>query len=281
MSVVAPRDLDGALRALADEPDLTVLAGGTDLMVEVNFGYRRPERVLSLRHVRELCSWSRTGDELRVGAGVTFTELARPPLAGLVPALAQAARTVGSPQIRNAGTIGGNVVTASPAGDTLPVLSALDAVVECASVAAGVRDLSIHDFVAGPKRTVLAADELVLAVRLPVLEGPQEFLKVGARNAMVIAVASVAMLADDARRRLRIALGSVAPTPVRAAEAERHAREHVTWPGRRAADATVAEIGRLAAAAARPIDDHRATARYRRHAIEVCARRAAARITSR
>ena len=282
MTVLAPRGVDAALDALAGLADAAVLAGGTDLMVEVNFGHRRPETFVSLRGVPELRGWSRDGndDSIRIGAGVTYRDLEAGKIGELVPALAQAARTVGSPQIRNAGTIGGNVATASPAGDMLPVLVALDAVIECASATGGVRDIPIRHFIVGPKRTVLAADELILAVRVPRLEGPQEFLKVGTRNAMVIAVASVALLADDANRTLCCGLGSVGPVPIRAGAAEAWAAPLIEWAARRAAPETAAEFGRRVADAARPIDDHRATAGYRRHAVEVCARRAFARLTA-
>src|SRR5215211_2286927 len=133
MGVHVAASLPGALAALADRPDAHVLAGGTDFMVEVNFGHRRPEHVVALQHVPELQGWRRDGATMVLGAGLTYTEMLAPEFAALVPAMAQAARTVGSPQIRNAGTIGGNLGTASPAGDTLPVLVALGATVELAT----------------------------------------------------------------------------------------------------------------------------------------------------
>jgi CO/xanthine dehydrogenase FAD-binding subunit len=191
-----------------------------------------------------------------------------------VPALAQAARTVGSPQIRNAGTLGGNVGTASPAGDTLPVLAALDATIVVRSARA-TREIAFPDFFLGPKRTSLGADELIAAVRVPVLDGPQEFLKVGTRNAMVIAVASAAVLIDRAGRTVRVGLGSVGPTPLRAPDAEAWIAGRIDWDRLALTDPdALAEFGRLAAAAARPIDDHRSTADYRRHCVGVLARRA-------
>src|SRR5262249_43731577 len=141
MGVVVAASLPDALAALADRPDAHVLAGGTDFMVEVNFGHRRPDHVGSLGQVAQLHGWRREGDTVVMGAGLTYTEMLEPGFAALVPAMAQAARTVGSPQIRNAGTIGGNLGTCSPAGDGLPVLSALDATIELAS-AAGSRSMS-------------------------------------------------------------------------------------------------------------------------------------------
>ncbi len=270
--VVAPTDVEEALSAIAADRELEVLAGGTDFMVEVNFGHRVPRSVLSLHAIDELRGWSRDGDDLVLGAAVTCATLERAPFAALVPALAQAARTVGSPQIRAAATIGGNLVTASPAGDLLPVLSALDATIACASTH-GRRDVSVHEFLLGPKRNALLEGEIVINVRVPVFGRPQEFLKVGTRNAMVIAVASVAMVAgpDD----VRIALGSVGPTVLRARRAE-------TWFAANGFAVELAEqLGRRVADEARPIDDHRSTAGYRRHAIAVCTARASRRIFGR
>jgi CO/xanthine dehydrogenase FAD-binding subunit len=281
VTVLAPTRLDDAVAALAADPSLTVLAGGTDLMVAVNYGQYRPGGVLSLRRVPELhdCHVEGEGSAAHVvlGAATSYTTLLEPALATLVPALAQASRTVGSPQIRNTGTVGGNLGTASPAGDTLPVLVALDATVELAS-ASGRRSMPVSEFVTGPKRTALAPGELVTAVRVPVPRGPQEFLKIGVRNAMVIAVANCALVLDLGGRRLACALGSVGPVPIRDRDVERWAEARLDWDGRPALDhALVDEFGRRMAAASRPIDDHRATAAYRRHAVEVLARRALAR----
>src|SRR4051812_45663092 len=207
MTVTAPTSLADALAALADEPGSLVLAGGTDLMVQVTEGMRRPgpAPVLALAGVPELRAVRREGDDLVVGAGVTYTELMGEPVADAAPALAQAARTVGSPQIRNAGTLGGNLGTASPAGDTLPVLVALGAAVELAS-ATGTRVVAIGEFLTGPKATALEPSELIVGVRIPMRRGPQEYLKVGVRNAMVIAVASVAMVVDPDTRAVGVGL---------------------------------------------------------------------------
>lgn len=275
--VINPGSLDAAVAALRDDPEAMVIAGGTDLMVDVNAGRRRPTSVVSLARVPELRGWRREGDELVLGAGLTYTEIERGELAALVPALSQAARTVGSPQIRNAATLGGNLGTASPAGDTLPVLAALDATVEIAG-AAGVRTMPVLDFVTGVKRTALRPGELVTSVRLPVLRGPQEFLKVGTRSAMVISVVIVAVVVDADGRSVRAGMGSVAPVPVRARDAETYAAARVDWDRLRIDDAGVApRFGELCARATAPIDDHRSTAAYRRHAVSLCARRALAR----
>lgn len=279
MSTLAPRTIQEAVDALGEHPDADVLAGGTDLMVEVNAGVRRPSTVVSLHRIDELRGWRRDGDEVELGAALTYRELEQGPLAELVPVLAQAARTVGSPQIRNAGTVGGNVCTASPAGDTLPPLAALDATVVLAGPD-GRRTVALLEFVTGPKRTDRRPDELVVAVRVPVLDGPQEYLKVGTRNAMVISVAGVAFVVDRAGRTVRCALGSVAAVPVRATDAEAWLATRVNWDASRPAIADPEDVARFAvmvAADARPITDHRSTAEYRRHAVQVCARRAAER----
>src|SRR5688500_6300784 len=135
MTVLVPTSLDEALSALTELPGALVLAGGTDAMVEVNMGHRKPDDVVSVNRVSELRSWTYDlqAATVHIGAAVTYAERMKPPLADLLPALAEAARTVGSPQIRNAGTLGGNLGTCSPAGDGLPVLAALDAVVHLAS----------------------------------------------------------------------------------------------------------------------------------------------------
>jgi CO/xanthine dehydrogenase FAD-binding subunit len=179
---------------------------------------------------------------------------------------------VGSPQIRIAGTLGGNLATCSPAGDALPVLSALDAVVELTG-RGGDRTLSVHDFMVGVKRTALEPGELITAVTVPLLDGWQGYSKVGVRNAMVIATASACLAVHAPARSVRVALGSVGPTIIRGTQAESFAAAAVDWDhGSMTADDAL-EFGELAAAASRPIDDHRSTAAYRRHAVGVMATR--------
>jgi CO/xanthine dehydrogenase FAD-binding subunit len=271
------RSLDEALTVLGDTPGTTVLAGGTDLMVEINGGRRRPTALMSVDRVPELRGWHRDGHKVWLGAALTYRELLSSELVAMAPALAQAARTVGSPQIRNAGTIGGNIATASPAGDTLPVLAALDAEIELASTQ-GRRRVSWQEFFVGPKRTSRAPNELIVGVRIAASTGPQEFLKVGTRNAMVIAIASVCVVVEPTARAVHCAMGSVGPTVLRAHAAEDWIVDHIDWTGaggqRLRAAGTAATFGAMVAGVARPIDDHRSTAAYRRHAIEVCARRA-------
>ena len=274
-AVALPATLHDALAAVAADPDATVLAGGTDLMVEMNYGHARPRSIVSLRRVAELDGWRREGDELWLGARLSHQDIERSELATLVPALARAASTIGSPQIRATGTLGGNLGTASPAGDTLPVLASLDARVELASLADGRRELPLMSFVTGVKRTALRPGELICGVRFPLPRGPQEFLKIGTRNAMVISVANCALVVDLDRRLLRCTLGSVGTVPIRCTAAEAFVVDLVDWDEATMVDPQAYErFGALCAEAARPITDHRSTADYRRLACGVIARRA-------
>ncbi len=258
MEVLTPRTLDDALRLKSDHPDAWPIQGGTDVMVALNFDRGRPEAMLNLNEVTELRGWSRRNGALRLGAGLTYAEIEHGELREVLPALAEASRTVGSPQIRNRGTIGGNLGTASPAGDALPPLLVEDAEVECASVR-GTRRLPLGEFVTGVKRTALEPDELIVAVHLTPSNAPQTFMKIGPRNAMVIAVVSLSVSAGD---ELRASFGSAAPRPVL-----------VTAP-RDEADSFPERV----AAAAAPIDDVRGTEAYRRHALRVLTRRALERV---
>ena len=271
MEFLSPATWADALAAKAARPDAVPVAGGTDVMVELNFDRRRPPALLDLTRVGELAEHGTDGDHLRVGAGVPYARIIAE-LGDRLPGLARAARTVGSPQIRNRGTVGGNLGSASPAGDAHPPLLAAAAVVELASVR-GTRRVPVGEFFTGPKRSVLAADELISAVLVPPAPGPQQFAKVGTRNAMVIAVCSVAVALDPPARRVGSGVGSAAPTPVRAPAAEELAAE-LPWEHRGELPATLAaRFGELVAAAASPIDDVRGTAAYRRHALAVLGRR--------
>ncbi len=254
MDVLAPRSLQDALRLKAERPEAVPIQGGTDVMVELNFDRARPVALLNLNEVTELRGWSRRNGSVWLGAGLTYAEAMEAPVAALLPALAEAARTVGGPQIRNRGTIGGNLGTASPAGDALPPLLVCGATVKLASVR-GERELPLHEFVTGPKKNVLADDELILGVSVEAGDSRQTFMKVGPRNAMVIAVVSLAVRVDD---EIRAAFGSAGPVPGLVSAGIGEAE---TFPDR------VVE-------AAVPIDDVRGTAAYRRHALRVLTRRA-------
>jgi CO/xanthine dehydrogenase FAD-binding subunit len=276
MEFLQPRSLEEALAAKAERPEVVPIAGGTDVMVELNFDRHRPEAVLDLTRVPELAEWDRDDGRLRVGAGVTYTRLIAE-LAGPLPGLALASRTVGSPQIRNRGTVGGNLGSASPAGDCHPPLLAMGAEVEVAS-AGGRRRIPVAEFFTGPKKSALEPDELILAVWAPAATGPQQFAKIGTRNAMVIAVCSFALVLDPEHRRVGTGIGSAGPTPLAATEAERFLQEVLDADDRWASRAPIgdragARFGELVAASARPIDDVRGTAAYRAHALGVLARR--------
>lgn len=260
---------------LAENPDSTLLNGGTDLMVEVNFNHRRPTSVLLLRNIPQLREWSKDESKktITIGAGLPYSQMEKGEIAALVPALAQAARTVGSPQIRAAGTMGGNLGTCSPAGDTLPVLSALDANIHLTSVD-GDREVPFAEFMVGPKRNSRRANEIITAITLPITGERQGYSKVGVRNAMVISVASACFAIVNNTPRL--AMGSVGPTILRASDAE--AFLVASAPDLNSISDDVArEFGRIASEEARPIDDHRSTAAYRSHAIGVLAARLAQR----
>ena len=255
MDVLTPRSLDDALRLKSEHPDAVPIQGGTDLMVALNFDRTRPETILNLNEVAELRGWARDNGTLRLASGLTYTEAMG--LADELQALAEASRTVGSPQIRNRGTIGGNLGTASPAGDALPPLLIERAEIEVASVR-GSRHIPIAEFLVGVKRNALEPDELIVATRLSPSRQRQTFMKVGPRNAMVIAVCSLALVVDREREELRAAFGSAAPV---ARLVIAPLDEVETFPEQ------VAE-------AASPIDDVRGTAEYRRHALRVLTRRA-------
>ena len=258
MEVLTPHTLDEALRMKSESPDAWPIQGGTDVMVALNFDRGRPVALLNLNEVAELRGFSRENGALRLGSGLTYAELEHGELKDVLPALAEASRTVGSPQIRNRGTIGGNLGTSSPAGDALPPLLIEGAEVECASVR-GTRRIALGEFVTGVKRNALEPDELITAIHLTPSNAPQTFMKIGPRNAMVIAVVSLAVSAGD---ELRASFGSASPRPV-LVTAPRDEAE--SFPER-------------VAAAASPIDDVRGTERYRRHALQVLTARALKRV---
>ena len=280
MSVQVARHVGEVLDNLSSVTGATLLAGGTDLLVEINFGRARPATVVAIDRVAELKNLERNG-RVRMGALVTYTRMLDDDPGS--PALREAARTVGSPQIRNAGTLGGNLGTCSPAGDTLPVLAALDATIVLRS-AKTERRLGFGEFMTGPKKSARRPDELIVAAEWDDAGPAQTFMKVGTRNAMVIAVAGLALVVDRARERVGAGLGSCGPTIIRAAEAERFAEVLFADAGwerpSRPSDAAAKEFGRLVAAAAKPIDDVRGTAAYRRHVLAVMGARALARVAA-
>ena len=272
MEFLRPASLADALAAKAANPGAVPIAGGTDVMVEINFDHRRPDALLDLGRVAELHEHGTDGGRIRIGAAVPYTRIITE-LGAKLPGLAMASRTVGSPQIRNRGSVGGNLGAASPAGDSHPALLAADAEVEIASVR-GIRIVAAKDFYTGVKRNVLEPDELITGVLLAPATGPQQFSKIGTRNAMVIAVAAFGLALHPEQRRVGTGVGSAAPTPRRALEAEQFLAGELDWESPRAlTDSVKRRFGDLVASAAAPIDDVRGSAAYRRHALSVMARR--------
>jgi CO/xanthine dehydrogenase FAD-binding subunit len=278
MDFLQPGTWQEALTLRAERPDALPIAGGTDVMVDLNFDRRRPGALLDLGRVAELREWRIEDGTVRLGAGVPYARVIDE-LAGQLPGLAMASRTVGSPQIRIRGTVGGNLGSASPAGDAHPPLLAAGAVVEVESIARGTRLIPAAEFYTGVKRNALEPDELIAAVRVPTATGPQQFSKVGTRNAMVIAVSAFACALHPDRRAVGTGIGSAAPTPRRAADAEDFLAGELSaaglWDSRNALPETLARaFGERVVAAASPIDDVRGSAAYRRHSLSVMARRA-------
>ena len=269
MPVFIPSSLAEATQLLSNNPDAHLLTGGTDMMVEVNFNHRHPETVIALRNIPEIQQWSvdAASGIVHIGSSVPYATMEHGDLAQALPALAEAARTVGSPQIRAAGSIGGNLGTCSPAGDSLPVLSALDAVVHLRSDTSS-RSVSFAEFMVGPKKNSRMANEIITGVSIPMTNGWQGYAKVGVRNAMVISVASVCLAIHDGK--VRVALGSVGPTIIRCTESE----AWINSVGLENVNQSIAkEFGEHVRTESRPIDDHRSTAEYRRHAVGVLAAR--------
>ena len=278
MSVHVSRQVNDVLENLSTHKDATILAGGTDLLVEINFGRIRPTHMVAIDRVDELKDHSRNG-HVRMGALFTYTRMLDTDVGS--PALQEAARTIGSPQIRNAATIGGNLGTCSPAGDALPVLAALEATVILRSKK-GERRVAFADFMTGPKKSVRRPDELIVAAEWDDAGTAQTYMFAATRNAMAISIAGLALVVDRARRRVGVGLGSCGPTIIRATAAEGFAAglfEETGW-GRpiRPSESAAKEFGRLAAGAAKPIDDVRGTAAYRRHVLAVMGARALARV---
>ncbi len=276
MEFLQPLDWREALEAKAAYPEAVPIFGGTDVMVEINFARGRPRAVLDLTRAPEIREWGEENGRLRVGAGVTYTRIIAE-LRNELPGLAMASRTVGSPQIRNRGTVGGNLGTASPAGDSLPPLYASDAEVEVASTE-GVRLVPVSEFILGPKRNALRENELISAFYIPEAEGPQQYSKIGPRNAMVIAVCSFGLALHPKEGKLGACIGSAGPTPIQAGDAENFIEgvleEGGLWESRaQIGESALRRFGEMVAAAARPIDDVRGSAEYRRHSVGVLGRR--------
>jgi len=254
--LLEPRSLGDAVKMLRNEGPLVPLAGCTDLYVALNFGTLRPTRFLNLWNLDTLRGIETRGSSLRIGALTTYTEIiTSSAIRRRLPMLAAAAREIGGVQIQNRGTIGGNVANASPAGDTLPVLLAADAVVVLRS-ASGTRRVAMTSFYTGYRQSVAQPDELIIGFEIPPVRGRQWFRKVGTRAAQAIAKIVVAGVCMEERgeARPRLAMGSVAPTALRLSQTE-----HALGSG-----TSLAEAQEILQREIAPIDDLRSTAAYRR-----------------
>jgi CO/xanthine dehydrogenase FAD-binding subunit len=267
--LAVPETLAEAAAALDARPEARVIAGGSELMPDLVAGRKQPTGFVSLQRVAELRGDRQEDGMLVIGAATPDVELV-----GLTeaPALAAAAASHGTPQVRTHGTAGGNVMSALPFRNLLPALIALDAEIELAATS-GTRRVPYRDFTRAPGETVRAPGEIVSAIRVPLLDGFQDYVKVGRRNAQFVAVSSAALVVDRAGRSVRLGFGNAAPTPVRAPAAEAYAAEHVDWDAGTLDAAAAAECARLAAASVDPPDDFIASAAYRRHATGVLTRR--------
>ncbi|MCX2185731.1 FAD binding domain-containing protein [Streptomyces sp. SKN60] len=277
MDFLRPASWEQALAAKAEHPAAVPIAGGTDVMVGINFDHRRPACLLDLNRIGDLYEWEVGEASVRLGASVPYAKIMEH-LRTEAPGLALASHTVGSPQIRNRGGVGGNLGTASPAGDAHPALLAAGAEVEVESAERGIRLIPIDEFYTGVKRNALQPDELIRAVHVNKADGPQQYSKVGTRNAMVIAVCAFGLALHPETRVIRTGIGSAAPTPVRARAAEEFLNaaleESGFWDnGKIITPSVVKRFAELCSAACNPIDDARGTASYRRYAVGVIARR--------
>ncbi|WP_030405809.1 FAD binding domain-containing protein [Streptomyces albus] len=276
MEFLRPATWEEALAAKAEHPSAVPIAGGTDVMVEINFDHRRPTHLMDLNRIRDLHEWEVGDETVRLGASVPYSKIIDQ-LATELPGLALASHTVGSPQIRNRGSVGGNLGGASPAGDSHPALLAAGAEVEAESVR-GTRFIPVEEFYTGVKRNALAEDELIKRVHIKKADGPQQFSKVGTRNAMVIAVCAFGIALHPETRTVRAGIGSAAPTPLRATAAEEFLNaaleEGGYWDsGKVIAPSVARQFAELCSGACNPIDDVRGSAAYRRRAVGVMARR--------
>jgi len=242
--------LDEALLILRDEPRMPV-AGATDVYVAVNFGTLVPKRLLDIWGLEELRGISLRVETIVIGALATYTSLIRSPIiVERLPMLVEASRLIGGPQIQNRGTVGGNIANGSPAGDSLPVFSAIDAIVVLRN-ATGERKVPFNEFYTGYRATVMKPDELIVAVEVEPVEGKQWFRKVGTRAAQAISKIVVAAVRSSSPR---IAFGSIAPTVIRVPKTEAVL----------ASGASIDEAARILAGEIAPIDDLRSSADYRR-----------------
>lgn len=268
LEFLRPKNLAEALKFRAEKPNYYIWAGGTDLCVLLNGGLIKPEGLISIWGCDELSGIKEVADTLEIGALSTHTDIVLSPLIKkFAPALAEACKTVGAKQIQNRGTIGGNVMNASPAGDTLPVLLAYDAKVITKSSEAE-REIKFRDFFAGYKQTALTKKEIVTGFRVPKAKNGEKaaFMKVGARRAQAISKVVACFRASSKERvieSISIAYGSVAPIPHHLPKVENFLI------GKELTPEVIEEAGAMVAREVTPIDDIRSTAKYRQHVSKV------------
>jgi len=261
-----------ALNAKRSRPFARFVSGGTELVADQNLGIVCPEGYISLRYVSEMTRVRVAEDRVEIGAGCTIAELLEEPLATALPLLAKAARAFGTRQVRNRGTIGGNIASGLPDRTLTPCLLVLDATVTLES-GNGTRTVPVRELLVGPGITSIDPAELVTSVTIPRVAGFQDYRMVGPRNAQFYVTASIALVIDPSDRDVRVALGNCAPTAIRIPEAEAFALGAVDWDTSTLAESAAVEFGRLVGEYCDPPEDSAASAGYRRHAATVMARR--------
>lgn len=268
--LLQPKTLNDALNALAqNDSAIRPLGGGTDMLVDIRAKRAQPDVLVALQNVNELRGITRENGHVRIGASTTIAEFLKNPLLTQYDALVGAAFVFANPMIRNCATIAGNIGSASPAGDMLPPLLALDAQIELVG-SSGARAMPLHEFFIGPRKTARRTDELVAGLEIPPHSGSSAFYKLGLRQADAISLVSVAVWLErdgEMTRDVRIALGAVAPRPLRALRAEEILR------GQSFNETNLAQAARIASEECAPIDDLRASANYRRRMVNVYVRR--------
>lgn len=264
-----PETVAEAVAALAERPGAVLVAGGTEVMPDLLWRRRSATGFVSLRRIPSLRAVTVDRETLVIGAGATAARLQGGDVVAAAPGLARAAASLGTPQVRTEATAGGNVVSALPYRNLLPMLLALDARLELS----GGQVVPFDGFVTAPGRTRLAAGEVLTGLRLPVRPGFQDYVKIGRRNAQYVATVSAALVLDTAGRRARLAFGNAAPLPLRLDDADRVATEAVDWATGTVSAAGAAEVAELVRRGVDPPADEVASADYRRHALGVLATR--------
>lgn len=269
--------VEEGLAAKLRRPGSVFVAGGTEVIADQNLELREPAPYVSLRRIAELQQIDLRPDRVTIGAGVTIARLLTEPIRSAVPLLAKAARSFGTRQVRNRATVGGNIASGLPDRTLLPCLLVLDADVDL-RLQSATRRLQLDEFLKEDGRTALASDELLVSASMKPLSGYQDYVMVGPRNAQFYPTVSMALVADEQARSIRLALGNAGPKAMRARAAEAFARSSISWDRREVSSKVADEFGVIAAEHCSPISDAAAGADYRRHAVKVMARRLLSRV---